>query len=383
MAFIDVVTWDGSLDQFVWKFPSDNLRFGTQLVVKPGQCAIFVKAGKVLDEFGEGTVTLQSGNLPLLTSLMGLPFGGRTPFQAEVWFVNRLSKLNNRFGTPAPIQIEDPKYGLIVPVRAFGQFGFRVREPKLFLETLVGTARVFGAEKISEYFRGRLLANVNTNIGGAMVQGNISVVHLATRLDALSQYCLEKIAGEFSRYGLELVNFYFESINVPETDPSYIRLKQIKEKAAELNIIGRDIYQYDKSMDVLKTAAGNEGAGSGLMQSGIGLGMGVMVGSKLGQQAGQMVTNLTDQASAPPPMAPSPQVAQYYVALNGQQLGPLPFAILQQMVLAATLTASSSVWRQGMAGWSLAASVPELAGLFNHGSPPPPPMTERSIPPPI
>jgi len=381
MALIDVVKWDGSLDQFVWKFPSESLRIGTQLVVKPGQWAIFVKGGQIFDVFQEGTYTLESGNLPFLNKIVNLPFGGDTPFQAEVWFVNKVTKLNNRFGTPTPLQLEDPKYGLIVRVRAFGLFGFRVQEPKLFLTTLVGTARVFGADKIAEYFRGRLLSCVSSNIGAALAEKNISVVQIAVHLESLSEFCRERIAVEYAKYGLELISFYFESINVPENDPSYMKLKQIKEKAAELNVIGRDIYQYDKSMDVLKTAAGNEGAGSSVMQTGIGLGMGMMVGNQMGQQAGQMMTHLPGPGtSAPPPLpAPTPAAVQFHIALNGQQLGPFPVAVLQQMIPAGTFNATSLVWRQGLAAWQPAATMPELAALFS--TPPPPPPVMPSAPP--
>jgi len=381
MAAIDVVKWEGSLDQFVWKFPSDNLRLGTQLVVKPGQAAIFVKGGVLLDLFDEGTFTLQSGNLPFLTRLISLPFGGDTPFQAEVWFINKISKLNNRFGTVSPLQLEDPKYGLIVPVRAFGQYGFRVQDPKLFLTTLVGTARVFGAEKIVEYFRGRLMSSVAAHIGTALAQNNVSIVQISGQLDALSDFCREKTAAEFTKYGLELVSFFFESINVPENDPSYLKLKQIKEKAAELNIIGRDIYQYDKSMDVLKTAAGNEGAGSTVMQTGIGLGMGMMVGNQMGQQAGQMVTHLPVAGPATPPPLPSATAVQFHIALNGQSVGPFPVPVLQQMIPAGTFNAATLVWRPGLPAWQPAATLPELAALFSAATPPPLPGTPPAVPP--
>ena len=377
MALIDVVKWEGSLDQFVWKFPSENLRLGTQLVVKPGQWAIFVKGGVLLDVFNEGTVTLTTDNLPLLTRVLSLPFGGDTPFQAEVWFVNKLNKLNNKFGTPAPLQLEDPKYGLIVPVRAFGQYGFRVNEPKAFLTTLTGTARVFGAEKITEYFRGRVLSALASNIGQALTEKNISVVQIAAHQDEISRVCRERIAGEFTGYGLELVSFYFESINVPATDPSYIKLKQLKEKAAELNLIGRDIYQYDKSMDVLKTAAGNEGAGSAIMQSGIGLGMGMAVGGQIGQQASQMVTSLPVAAAAPPVPSPPP-TTQYFVVLGGQRLGPFPKEVLQQMIPAATFGPNSLVWCAGMASWAPAGNVQDLTALF-----PSCPVPPQPVPPPI
>ena len=332
MALIDIVKFAGNDSEFVWKFPSENLRLGTQLVVKPGQTAFFVRGGKILDEFSEGTVTLKSGNIPLLTKLISLPFGGDTPFQAEVWFVNRITKLNTPWGTMQAIQLEDPKYGVVVSVRGFGQFGFRVAEPRKFLETIVGTAKVFTALQITDYFKGVMLSSVNSNIGKAVVRQNISLLQLSAFLDELSGFCKERIAQDFQQFGLELINFYFQSINVPEDDPSFIRLKQIKEKAAELNVVGRDVYQLDKSMDVLRTAAGNDGMAGLMMQSGMGAGMGMVMGAQLGQQTGQMMTQLPPTgAGAPPPPVPGAQQLAFYVVLNGQRTGPFPYLVLQQM----------------------------------------------------
>ena len=379
MALIDVVKFQGNDQEFVWKFPSENLRFGTQLVVKPAQLAFFVKGGVILDEFKEGTVTLKSGNIPLLTKLMSLPFGGDTPFQAEVWFVNLITKLNTPWGVLRPIQLEDPKYGVVVPVRAFGQFGFRVAEPRKFIEKIVGTAKVFTAAQITDYFKGVLLSSVNSNIGKAVVRQNISLLQISAFLDELAGFCKEKIAVDFAQFGLELVNFYFQSINIPEEDPSFIKLKEIKEKAAELNVIGRDIYQLDKSMDVLKTAAGNEGMAGLMMQSGMGAGMGMMMGAQLGQQAGQMATHLPPAGAGAPPPLPQAAPVQFHIVMNGQQVGPFPPAVLQQMIPAGTFNAATLVWRQGMAGWQAAGTVPELAGLFAPATPPPMPPA----PPPV
>ena len=371
MALIDVVKFQGNDEEFVWKFPSENLRYGTQLVVKPGQLAFFVKGGAILDEFKEGTVTLKSGNIPLLTTLMSLPFGGDTPFQAEVWFVNLISKLNTPWGVLRPIQLEDPKYGVVVPVRAFGQFGFRVAEPRKFIEKIVGTAKVFTATQIADYFKGVLLSSVNSNISKAVVKQNISLLQISAFLDELSGFCKERIALDFGQFGLELINFYFQSINIPEEDPSFIKLKEIKEKAAELNVVGRDIYQLDKSMDVMKTAAGNEGLAGLMMQSGMGAGMGMMMGAQLGQQAGQMATHLPPAGAGSPPPIPQATVVQFHIVMNGQQIGPFPVAVLQQMIPAGAFNAASLVWRQGMAGWQAAGTVTELAALFAPTAPPP------------
>lgn len=376
MALIDVITWDGGNEQVAWKFPSTNLRLGSQLVVKPGQLAFFVYRGKVCDEISEGTITLKTGNIPLLTKLISLPFGGDSPFQAEVWFINKLAKLDTKWGTPSPIQVEDPKYGVILPVRAYGQYGFRVADARLFLTTLLGAFPSFNDDQIRQYFRGKVMSTIGTQIG-TLFNERVSFLNIAAHLDELSESAKIKIAPLLEKYGIKLETFFFESLNVPEDDPSYVKLKQIKEKAAELNVVGRDIYQLDKSMDVLKTAAGNEGMAGLMMQTGMGTGMGVMMGAQLGQQAGQMMPHLPPAgAGVPPPVPGTPQLA-FFVVVNGQQTGPFPILVLQQMHTAGSFAPNSLVWRQGMASWQAASTVSELAALFAPASPPPP------IPPPV
>ena len=377
MALIDIVKYSGAVGEVIWKFPSENLRLGTQLVVKPGQKAFFVYRGQICDEIDSGTMTLKTGNIPLLTTLLSLPFGGDTPFQAEVWFVNLVSQLDNKWGTARPIQLEDPKYGLVVPIRAFGQFGFRISNARQFFEGIVGTAHVFTAEQLVEQFKGILLQSVNVHLGKAFMQQRISVLEASMHLEAISQHCAESIQAEFGRFGVELVNFFFHSINIPEEDPSYQRLKVLKEKAAELAILGRDIYQYDRSMEVLKTAAANEGGGGGgLMQAGVGLAVGAGLGQQLAQQAAHYTTQLAP-AGAPPALAAAPAV-QFHVALNGQQLGPFPVAVLQHMIPAGTFSAASMVWRPGLAGWQAAGTLPELVVLFAPAAATPP-----QAPPPL
>ena len=121
MALIEVIKYNGNNNEFVWKFPSEDLKLGAQLIVNFSQNAYFVKNGKILDEFTEGRYTLKSANIPLLNKIINLPFGEKSPFAAEVWYVNLISKLDNKWGTVRPINLEDPLYGVVVPARAFGQ----------------------------------------------------------------------------------------------------------------------------------------------------------------------------------------------------------------------------------------------------------------------
>jgi membrane protease subunit (stomatin/prohibitin family) len=373
MAIIDIVKYDGNDKEFVWKFPSDNLRLGSQLVVKQAQIAFFVKGGKVLDPFESGTHTLHSGNIPILHRLINIPFGGESPFQAEVWFVNLITKLDNKWGTITPLQLEDPMYGIVVPVRAYGQFGLKIYEPKLFLETLVGTVNIYSAEKIVEYFTGKIITTITTAIGKKIIQEKIPILQMSVLLEDLSKYCEIVIKEEFAKYGIDIVNFYIMSINVPEKDPSVVKLKEIKEKAMYINTVGKDVYSFDASMDVMKTAAGNEGNAGVIMGAGMGLGLGLGVGGNMGNQMGnisnQMNTNLQQNQQVTPPQPP---IIQYFVLINNQQQGPFDFQQLQLMITQATIKKETLVWKQGMATWEKAENQQNLQFLFNQVPPPPP-----------
>lgn len=175
MALIDVVKCEVNDNEFVYKFPSDNLKIGTQLVVYPAQTAFFVKGGQICDEFTAGTYTIKTENIPILNKLINIPFGGNSPFKADIWFVNQISKLDMKWGTTQPIQLEDPKYGIIIPIRAFGQYGIKISNPRVFIETFIGNMSSFTADKINDYFKGRIIALLSTLITEKMICERVSV----------------------------------------------------------------------------------------------------------------------------------------------------------------------------------------------------------------
>lgn len=371
MAIIDVVKYDSSDEVFAWKYPSENLRLGTQLVVKTTQYAFFIKGGKVLDEFKEGTYTLKSGNIPLLHSIVNIPFGGDTPFQAEVWYVNLLSKLDNKWGTLTPIQLEDPKYNIVVPVRAYGQFGMSISDPKRFLQALVGTMKDFSTEKVVEYFKGKLISTITSAIGKKMVLDGISILQINVLLDELSEYCKGRVQQEFENYGIKIENFYLMSINVPESDPSVIKLKEAKDLAAKVKIAGKDVYQMDRSFDVMDKAAQNEGTMGDTMGAGMGLGLGFGMGNQMGNMANQMNVGQNQQTQSPKTPPPPPnQNVQYFVIINNQQNGPHSIDSIKLLIGQGQVTKESLVWKEGMSEWGNIMDQNDLKSLF--GAVPPP-----------
>lgn len=365
MAIIDVVKWESNTRDFCRKFPSNDLRLGSQLVVYTAQTAFFVKGGQIYDEFTAGTYTLKSENLPLLNKVINLPFGGNSPFQAEVWFVNQISRLDLKWGTPNPIQMEDPKYNIIVPVRAFGQYGIKIVEPRLFLETLIGNMTSFTSESIDAYFKGKLISNFSSIIAQKIIRDQISILDINAYLMDISEYCNTEINEYFQKYGINLVDFSVMSINVPQDDPSFIKLKDAKSTLARLNIAGRDVYQMERSFDVLEKAAGNTGVGAQMMCLGVGMGIGNVM-------SGVANNNInTNPQLAPPPI---PQETTYFVYVNGQQIGGQTANQIASMRSQGIINDDTLIWTVGMANWTPIKSVPSLAATC---PPPMPPLSPQ------
>lgn len=282
MAIIDVVKFDGlkSRDWIVYKHPSDQLVLGTQLTVKEGQVAIFMKDGKIADIFEPGRYTLTTDNLPILRGLVNIPFGGTTPFPAEVYFLNTLTKLDIPWGTADPMQIIDPKFKVKLRVRAFGQMGMKLSNYKTFYSELIGAmpqSDAINYEKIYDFYRSLIIQKVKVIISGMIINDQISALEIQPRLEEISDKVKEKITEEISKYGLDVTTFYVQSISFPDED--FAKVNKILEDQAAFDIMGDRNYVMKRSFDVYQDAARNESGVSGAMAAGgmgIGLGAGMM-----------------------------------------------------------------------------------------------------------
>lgn len=291
MAVVDLVKWNANPSILAWKFPSEELSTWTQLIVNETQEAYLVKEGVYQGPFGAGRHTLSTENIPLLRSLIGIPFGGKSPFTAEVWYVNRATNLDVRWGTPDPIQLQDPKYQIMVPVRAFGQYGIKIVDPKKFLLKLVGTLPGFDVGTLSDYFKGVFTTKIKSGIANAIIKNGQSVLEISTQLEVLSDLLKTALAPEMDEYGVGLAQFNIHSINVPEDDPAVVTLKSALARRTEMGLLGTN-YQQQRSFDVLETAAGNEGSAGGVMGAGMGMGMGMAMGGPMGGAFAQITPQM-------------------------------------------------------------------------------------------
>lgn len=293
MKIFDVIKYEGPNDIFVWKFPGEDFNTLSQLIVHESQEAIFFKDGQALDIFGPGRHTLHTQNIPLIRRLVNLPFNGESPFHCEVYFINKAVSMDVLWGTPSPMQIQDSIYKIILPVGANGQFGVRVVEGKKLLVNLVGTISIFDQNTLKGYFRGILLTNIKDYIAKQFVQKQISFLEIQSHLKEISFGIQNDLAGEFIKYGIELVNFSVNDITPPEDDPSYIQLKNALAKKAEMSVMGYD-YQQERTFNILDKAASNEGGAAGVMNVGMGMGMGLNLGGVVGGAMGRAATNIVN-----------------------------------------------------------------------------------------
>jgi membrane protease subunit (stomatin/prohibitin family) len=349
--FIDIIEWTEPTDNeaLAYRFPryQNEIKMGAKLTVREGQAAVFVNEGQIADVFKPGMFTLQTENMPILSTIKGWKYGFNSPFKAEVYFISTRQWTDLKWGTQNPVMLRDPEFGP-VRIRAFGTYAMRVKDPAVFLRELVATDPSFETYEIANQLRNTIVSRFVDAIG----QSRIPVLDLAGNYDKMSKLALEKIAPDLEAMGLALSLFYIENISLPP------EVEEALDKRTRMGVLG-DLNRYTQyqTAEAIPTAAANPGGPAGL-------GMGLAAGVNLGNQ---MAGQLAGAAAGTPPPLPS---AGFFIAINGQQVGPLDMNGLASHVRDGSLTRVSLVWRQGMAGWVTADTVPELQQVFTQMPPP-------------
>jgi membrane protease subunit (stomatin/prohibitin family) len=279
MSIIDVVKYDGPNNVLVWKWRSgsnssrqEELRYGTQLVVNQSQEACFIKGGQLLDILGPGTHTLSSKNLPILSSIIGLAFGGDSPFKAEVYFINKSVSMDAKFGL-IPFNMLEPNFKVPIPVTSRGSFALGVNDSKVFLNKIVGSVTDFETKTLSQYFRGVIVENVKNAVTKIAKEQKLSPLELESIVYEVGQAVRGLIANTLNDYGLELKLFNIEAIPVIDEDQRVKDIvfqyqKLMTEDTAERMRLKRraenlEVYRIERSFDTAETAAENMGGGLG------------------------------------------------------------------------------------------------------------------------
>jgi len=371
---VDLIEWvDDSRSTLAWRFPRYNneIKNGAQLIVREGQRAVFVYRGQLADTFDPGPHELTTENLPILSTLQGWKHGFKSPFRSEVYFINTRPVTDLRWGTPQPITVRDPDFGM-VQVRANGLCVVKIADVEVFLREVIGTDSDVQAEEITELLRRVITLAFSdmvmaTGLGAIDLQGR--QVELAGKL---KDFVTERVDNEF---GLVITEVTM-NISLPEEITQAMTAgvaRGVEQKGYLQNLGPIDRYQQVAAADAMVAAAGNEGGSAmgDFMQAGMGMAMaGQMAGALQGAMApgGQGAA----PASGPPPL---PGQVTFHVDMgNGQSGGPFNVQQVQAGIANGQVGPTTLVWATGMAAWAPANTVPALQALFATPPPIPPPV---------
>jgi membrane protease subunit (stomatin/prohibitin family) len=407
-GMMDVIRCDEK-EYLVWKWhPSGEanstkkenaIRWGSSLRVKDGELAVFVYKQKdgILQDFIEGPNDdiIKTANFPVITGIIGLAYAGKSPFQAEVYFINLAGNIQIKFGIPY-FDVFDPRFlDFGVPTAVRGTITLNITDYRAFikLQRLIN----FEIDDLKNQIKDAVAKYVKATITNIPAEKGIPVLQLETKILEINDLIQPRIKETLENdFGVNLKRFDLATIEFDKESENYHELRRVtaglqtKKMEVELDIDLKDksmqvdgkninVFQIDKQTEVLKAAAeslgtmGNIGGGDGGGgMNPAGMMTGMMMGGAMGNQMAGMMNNIgqNQQQNTPPP--PPPQI-QYCISVNGQTSAPFNWQQLQQMVQNGQLKKDTYVWKQGMAGWELAGSVQELAALFAVAPPPPPP----------
>ena len=416
-GLMDVIRCDQE-EYLVWKWrPSgeanstkkeNSIRWGSSLRVKDGEVAVFVykqNDGQMMDFIvGPHDKTIETANFPVLTSIVGSLWGGNSPFQAEIYFMNLQGNNQVKFAVPY-FDVADPRYpDFTVPVAVRGAITFNLTDYKQFIK--LNRLIDFDLDKFSQQIKAAVTKYVKNFVANCPLDNNIPVLQLERKVMEISDLVQARLRPQFEEdFGVNLKRLDISAIEIDKESENYdefVRLTKVQQtRRAEI-----DTEQYERvsklsaetqfiqahainqQADVLKTAAQSMGQMGGMDFGGgggmnpAGMMMGMAMGSAMGGQMANMMTNMGQMPQQPqqtPPMPgapvppPMPTAVQYMVAINGQQYGPYNIQQMQQMAQSGQINPQVLVWAQGMPQWAAAGSVPELAQLFGATPPPMPP----------
>ncbi|WP_428415848.1 SPFH domain-containing protein [Methylibium sp.] len=292
--FIDILEWtEGDDGTLAWRYPmaGNEIQYGGSLTVRESQMAVFVNEGKVADVFGPGMYKLTTQTLPVLTYLKNWDKLFQSPFKSDVYFFSTRQQIDQRWGTTQPVTIRDKDFGA-VRLRAFGNYAYRVADPKLFHTEISGTRERYTVGDLD----GQLRALMLQHISDAVASSGVPFLDLAANQVEFAQQLATVTAPAFEKIGLKLEGVTVQNVSLPE------ELQKVLDQKIGMGMVGGDMgkfMQYQTAQAIPKFAEGG-GQGGGIAGDAMGLGAGVALGQVLAQNLQQGLQGGGGGAAAAP-----------------------------------------------------------------------------------
>jgi len=232
-TIINVIKYEGDNQTLIYKYPYEDFNIGAQLIVHESQEAVFFRDGKALESFGAGRHTLETQNIPYLKNVVRKLADGSDVFHSEVYFINLTTELGIKWGTDSKIRMFDPISGLHLEIGASGTFNIKVIDGRKLLIKVVGTSsgfdqnQIFGSSALAVgYFKGMIISKVKTTLAKAIKENDINILEVDEHIDVLSETLRKQINTVLEDYGMNMPEFYITTIQTPDDDPNYVRLRE-------------------------------------------------------------------------------------------------------------------------------------------------------------
>lgn len=257
----DIIKNEGQPGLIMWKSPLEDFNDHSILVVAESEAALFYQDGTVQGEFTAGRYELTTSNYPFLGRLRNALTGGISSYHCEVYFVRLADTPEIRWGTDTPIQLRDPVLHIATSVQARGALQLRVEAPKLLLLKLAGVGKpMLDEQDLTAFVRNQMMERVKVIIAQGIAGTNAEILGIATRLSEFSQLIAPQVEALVSSYGLGLVSFAVQALDIPQDDPARKKLEEAFTDKSVMGILGDD-WERQQQVDILKRMAENPGMG--------------------------------------------------------------------------------------------------------------------------
>lgn len=372
-----LIQMNASNDVLMWKYPANDIMRGAVIKVHQNQRALLYSSGQRIDNIGPGReIVVDSANIPGLKRLLNKATGGETSYPFEIWFANMSCEHNINIGITAndgilfPVLNKATGREMDFPITAFGSYRFKLYNPEVYCDKLVGTTELSSTGNVNDFFADQIKVLMIEVVQDLIKQNTFTITQLMGASRNLNENIRNNANKELKQvYGIELTSF-----NLRFNSPAYQKYTQEGLEGAGLENRMANMGQYydkENQYDIMKKAAANSGAGNFM-----GIGMGFGMGTQMGQMVGQMAQNITgtniaanQSGQITPPPVPS-STKRFFFVINGQSAGPLDIPAIQAKIAEQTITSQTLAWTEGMTAWAAASSITELSSLFATVPPP-------------
>jgi len=256
---IRTVESKSSSDYLIWKYPNREIEVGSQVIVNESEEALLFENGQLIEILDAGRHVIESGNIPGMDGIIRRSIGNNSPIKIDIWFVSKVVSTDYKWGVQ--LQVKDNTHQLIVPVGSYGSILLRIEDPASLVLQVVGKKKQMSKDELKDFLMPSIERSLKEYIAEKIKEGTLDVFNIETILGEASNDTKDSLEVLFERFGLKVIEFFIQGIEVIGDNPEYKKIKESLADAASLRIRAKaasdtkGFYQEEKTLNALNKAA--------------------------------------------------------------------------------------------------------------------------------